>query len=115
MERNILSRHVAVVSPGKMLDNYNAGEMVEALVSARAGGVRFVIIDMAELEFISSAGVGSLLGTVSSFREQGGDLILCNVPPSVLHVLKVLDLDTYFTIRSGKSEALALTEVTVKL
>ena len=112
MDRRMLSGQVTVISPGNMLDNYNAGEMVEALVSARAGGVRFAVIDMVNLEFISSAGVGSLLGTVNSFKEQGGDLILCNVSPTVFHVLKVLDLETYFTIRGSVEEALTLTEAT---
>ncbi len=110
MDKRLLSSQVLVISPGVMLDNYNASSMVESLVSARAGGVRFVIIDMARLEFISSAGVGALLGTVNTFRDQGGDLILCQVSPTVLHVLKVLDLDTYFTVRQSLEEAVTLTE-----
>jgi anti-anti-sigma factor len=112
MQQQLVSRMVSVISPGPMLDNYNASEMVDALMSARAGGFKYVIIDMAKLEFISSAGVGSVLGTVNSFKEVGGDIIFCNVSPSVLHVLKALDLDTYFTIRSTRDEAMRLSETT---
>ena len=111
MKQLLTSPEVLVITPGKSLDNHNAPEMVSGLVSAQSAGVKFVIIDMTEVEFISSAGVGSMLGTVKMFKEVGGDLILCNVPSPVMQVLKVLDLDTFFTMRNTRADALTLTQV----
>lgn len=101
----VLHDDVLLINPGKTLDNGNAHEMVQALTGAHADGFRFVILDMAALEFLSSAGVGSLLGNVDLFREQGGDLILCNVPAPIMHIFTVLDLGDFFTIRPNEHEA----------
>lgn len=109
--RRALRDDTLVISPGRMLDNYNADMMVEAITSAQGKGYRFIIIDMADLEFLSSAGVGSILGTVETSREMGGDIILCNVSDTILHVLKVLDLADFLTIKSTEKEALTLCRI----
>ena len=87
-----------------VLDNSNAHEMIEILTDAHKRGFINIVIDMSDLGFISSAGVGSILGTVELFREAGGDIILCNLTPSVVHVLEVLDLTDYLTVRNELKE-----------
>ena len=84
---------VLEIVPGKSLDNNNAHEMVATINSALERGYKNILLDMSELEFLSSAGVGSILGTVETAREAGGDIILYNISSTVLHVLEVLDLE----------------------
>jgi anti-anti-sigma regulatory factor len=43
-------------------------------------------------------------------RGYGGDLILFNVNAKVLHVLQVLDLADYLTIRESLDEAIIICE-----
>ena len=111
-EQNItwcaLKHDTIIVKSGRMLDNNNAHLMVETISSAQAEGYKFIIIDMADLQFLSSAGVGSILGTFETSRKMGGDIILCNVSDTILHVLEVLDLADFFTIKSTEKEALTL-------
>jgi len=97
-----------LLNPGRILDNSNAHEMVAMITSACSRGFKYVIIDMCDLEFLSSAGVGSILGTVENLRESGGDLILCNLSGTIQHVFEVLDLDEYLTIKIDKEEAIKL-------
>jgi anti-anti-sigma factor len=104
-EHRVLQDDVFLINPGKILDNGNAHEMVRLLTGAQTDGFRYVVLDMATLEFLSSAGVGSLLGSVDQFRELGGDIILCHVPEPIMHILKVLDLADFFTIKQNTGEA----------
>ena len=106
--QQILRDDTVLLNPGRMLDNSNAHEMVREITTLFSSGFKYVIIDMCNLEFLSSAGVGSILGTVEDFREAGGDLILCNLSSTILHVLEVLDLDEYFTIKDDREEAVKL-------
>jgi len=99
---------VMVITPASALDNTNAHEMVDAITTAQSAGRRFIAIDMSNLEFLSSAGVGSILGTVENSREIGGDIVLFSVPETIMHILSVLDLDEYLTIRSDRAQAAAL-------
>ncbi|MDF1543586.1 MAG: STAS domain-containing protein [bacterium] len=97
--------HSLNIKTSEVLDNSNAHEMIEVLTEAHQRGIENVTIDMSDLCFISSAGVGSILGTVELFRETGGDIHLCNLRPPVTHVLEVLDLTDYLTVQSEVKEA----------
>lgn len=100
-----LSDTTLLIETGTSLDNSNAHEMVNLITSAQSRGFINVILDMAALEFLSSAGVGSILGTVEMFREQGGDIYLCNLSENIRHVLEVLDLTDYLSIPANRREA----------
>lgn len=91
-----------MINPGKVLDNDNAHEFADAISAAQAEGYSYIILDMKELEFLSSTGVGSILGSVETSREKGGDIVLRNVPEKILHILEVLDLLDYLTISSNE-------------
>jgi len=96
-----------LIKTGQVLDNSNAHEMVSAITSAQVGAARYIIVDMANLEFLSSAGVGSILGTIETVREGGGDIVLCCVPKTVMQVLDILDLTDYLTIVDEIADATA--------
>ncbi|MEW5924085.1 MAG: STAS domain-containing protein [Candidatus Zixiibacteriota bacterium] len=100
-----LTEDTIMIDPGGQLDNSNAHILSEAIARAQASGFKYIIIDMKRLEFISSAGVGSILGSVELLREVNGDIILCNASENIMYVLSVLDLTEYLTIRSSRIEA----------
>lgn len=102
--RKIDSKSV-VIDPGRALDNSNAHEMTEVMSSLHDDGYKYIIVDMTSLEFLSSAGVGSILGAVGRSRAAGGDIILCNLSERILHILSILDLCDYLTIREDEEAA----------
>ena len=106
-EQKVLNDDTLMLNPGRVLDNNNAHEMVQAINKAQDDGYKYIIVDLAQLEFLSSAGVGSILGTIEASREVGGDIILCNLRPTILHVLEVLDLTDYLTVRNNTEEAVS--------
>lgn len=57
-----------------------------------------VAIDMSNTTRVDSSGVSWLLGCQRRFREGGGNLTLCALPPIVLDVFRVLSLDQSFQI-----------------
>lgn len=107
-EQKVLRDDTLLINPGRVLDNNNAHEMVELITKAQQDGYKFIIVDFDQLEFLSSAGVGSILGTIEISREAGGDVILCNLRPTILHVLEVLDLVDYLTVRDDTKDAAAV-------
>jgi len=100
-----------IIYPEKVLDNNNAHEMSEAIGQAQADGNKYIILDLAGLEFISSAGVGSVLGSVGSSRGVGGDIILCNVSSRIRHIFEILDLCDFLTIAEDENAARSLCPV----
>ena len=87
-----------VIETESALDNNNAHRMHGAIGELLGKGFKHIIVDMHRLEFLASAGVGSIIGNVETAREAGGDIILCNLSSPIRHVLDVLDLGDYLTV-----------------
>lgn len=60
-----------------------------------AGTVR---VDMTELEYISSAGLGALLKTQKRLADSGSGLVLANMTKMVRDVFKIARFDLIFKI-----------------
>ena len=105
ISQETLRDDILVINPGTSLDNTNAHEMVDIISTAQENGFKYIIIDMTDLQFISSAGVGSILGTVETSREAGGDIVMCNAADTILQIFEVLDLTSYLTIKTDNQEA----------
>jgi anti-sigma B factor antagonist len=66
-----------------------------------------VIVDLAEVVFVDSSGIGTLVRQMTHARSRGGDLKLCGVPEFVTKTLRMTALDTVFEIHASQPEAVA--------
>jgi anti-anti-sigma factor len=107
LERKRIDDRTVVISLGRVLDSSNAAEMSDALEASVSEHFRFMVLDMKELEVISSAGVGAIIGSLGELRAFGGDVILCNVTGMVRHIFEVLDLCDCLVMRPTEDEALS--------
>lgn len=65
-----------------------------------------VLLNMKELEYISSAGLRVLMSAAKSLKERGGDLCVCELSP---HIDKIFEISGFRQIMSiGKSESEAI-------
>ena len=105
IKRRIIDNTTIRLDPGSALDNSNAHEMAAAISEAQNEGYSIIVIVMNSLEFLSSAGVGAILGAVEISRGMGGDIVLKDPSEKILHILDVLDLRDYLTIRTSVASA----------
>jgi anti-sigma B factor antagonist len=64
------------------------------------------VVDLASLDYISSAGLGSFVGVLSELRSQGGDILFVGLSPKMLKIFKVLGFTRIFKVFDGEAEAL---------
>jgi anti-sigma B factor antagonist len=58
-----------------------------------AGGATRIVVDLADVTFIDSSGLGALISGLKATRQAGGDLRLAEVPEQVMTVLRLTNLD----------------------
>jgi anti-sigma B factor antagonist len=80
------------------LDAATAPELRACVVSLVEQGRRRVILDLGELRFIDSTGLGSLVGVRKRVRESGGELVLTNPAQRIVKLLEITGLDAVFMI-----------------
>lgn len=64
-----------------------------------------IVLDFSALEYISSAGLGVLMGFIEEVRDLGGDIKLAAVPEKIFHVLDLLGFPVVFRIHPTVTEA----------
>lgn len=74
---------------------------MDEIVSA---GKNKVVIDMEKLNYISSAGIGAMMGLTQRLRKTGGDLVLLNPSEKVFKILDLLGFTKIFRIAKDKNK-----------
>lgn len=70
----------------------------------------FVVLEMGEVGYISSAGLGDLVRLTALANSQGSRLVLANISPFVKDVLQTTRLDRFFEVHPSIDAAMAQAE-----
>lgn len=92
------------------LDLYRCPDLKATVRRALEGGYRFVIIDMTDLSYIDSSGIGALIQIFNWLKNRGGLLVLANVQSSVERIFAISKLDDFFVSRDSQISARLLIE-----
>ncbi len=65
-----------------------------------------LIIDLADVPYMDSSGVATLVEAMQTARRSGGQLILCCMQAKVMSIFEIARLDTVFTIVPDKETAM---------
>jgi len=94
--------HISVIKVGGYIDTTTSSELERALDSLLKQGRFYIIVDLGNVDYISSAGWGIFISEIKSIRENGGDLKLVRMVPDVYEIFELLEfhhiLDVYDTI-----------------
>ncbi|HMB19593.1 MAG TPA: STAS domain-containing protein [Spirochaetota bacterium] len=69
------------------------------------GGAQKIVVDMRNVEYIDSAGIGILINTAKMLRKDKGDLVISNVTEGVKVVLDVINLEKFIKFFNTDIEA----------
>ncbi|WCB45538.1 STAS domain-containing protein [Nitratidesulfovibrio vulgaris] len=102
-----LSNNRALVGLSGRMDAVTAPAFEQHCESLITQGTTAVIADMPGLEYISSAGLRSILSSAKKLRTAGGNLSFCGMTGMVDEVFRVSGFFKMFRVFATKDEALA--------
>lgn len=85
---------VSVLSVQGYVDTTTSAELEESLKRLLKKGRFNIVIDLAGVNYISSAGWGIFISEIKSIRENGGDLKLASMIGDVYEVFELLEFQT---------------------
>ncbi|HWS77599.1 MAG TPA: STAS domain-containing protein [Thermomonas sp.] len=78
------------VEIGGRLDTHTYGELDDRLTLVLASKVQSLLLDLAQLDYISSAGVRSVFRARKLLSERGGKVVIANAQPQVQKVFDIV-------------------------
>jgi len=99
---------VSVVAlDGRIVLGEESNALREKVKSLIAEGKKKVVLNMANITFIDSAGLGTLVASHHSAKSQGAALKLAHLGSKFQEVLQITKLLTVFDVYSSEAEAVA--------
>jgi anti-sigma B factor antagonist len=99
-----LRRCDVVVAKGR-IDSATVKGLHEAFAAIKESGRYNIVLDMKDVSYISSAGLGELIDSQTTCKRHGGEVILADVPPRVTEVLDLAGLAPLFKVFANQIEA----------
>ena len=91
---------------GKFMAGGDSFFLREKIKNVLSMGIEKLLIDMDNVPYIDSTGVGFLVSSHTSLKSQGGQLKLLKVKPKILEVFKVMSLLSIFELFEDEEAAM---------
>jgi anti-sigma B factor antagonist len=90
---------------GQLMGGPDAEAIRERILSSIRDGVKRILLDMQEVSWINSSGLGVLIASHMAARQSGGSLKLMKVTKRIESILNVTRLSTIFEVYLTEEDA----------
>lgn len=95
-----------IVKASGRLDATTATEFEKFCLESIQQGESMLVVDLAGLEYMSSAGLRSILVVGKKLKSAGGSLSFSSLTPNVAHVFSISSFGSMFTVYDSLEKAL---------
>lgn len=88
------------------VDVYTAPQLKQQIITMLDSGIRHIIVNLAEVEYLDSTALGVLIGGLKRLREREGSLDLICPNPRIRRIFEITGLDKIFDMYTTEQEAL---------
>jgi len=82
-------------------------QLRDAIRDLLGKGQKKILLNLADVNYIDSSGIGELVSAYTTVRNQGGELKLLNLTKKVHDLLQITKLYTVFDIKDDEASAIA--------
>lgn len=108
MELSLSTRDVggsAVIDVAGEVDVYTAPQLDEALTGLIDTGKFNLVVNLSDVEFLDSTGLGVLVKALKHARENGGSLAVVATHDRITKVFKITGLDSAISLHAAVEDA----------
>ena len=91
---------------GRIVLNDGSATMREAIAKLREEGASKILLNLADVSFMDSFGLGELASAFARVNKAGGQLKLVNIPARIVDLLRITKLDTVLAAFPNEPAAL---------
>ncbi len=107
--QSVIRDNILIISlKGDLIGENNGPELVKIVNDAIHDKVLNCAVNLSEIRYMNSSGIGVLITLLTKFRNHEGEMILINPSETIRKLLVITKLNKIFTIVDSDSEALDL-------
>lgn len=90
--------------PSGILDGINGNQLRRDIISTVETGVDIVLLDLQDITFMNSAGLGTLLAATRAVKTKGSQIFICSVNEQVKMLFTMTKMERIFEIFANRDE-----------
>lgn len=95
---------VTVLELSGILDGIRGNELRREISGILANGADILLLDMKEVKFIDSSGLGALVSAMQMVRNANGKLFVCSISDQVRMLFELTKMDRIFQTFADQDE-----------
>ncbi|MDR2561341.1 MAG: STAS domain-containing protein [Holophagales bacterium] len=96
----------SVIEPAGFINAHTVRHFESALEAIIQEGCYNILLQCSDLAYISSAGLGAIMGQIEVVRENGGDIMLSNLQENVFAIFDTLGFTQLYKVFKSEQEAI---------
>ena len=106
-----MNPEVRVMQPSGRLDVTNVDQFRREVIDISASKPKFLLIDLKDISFMDSSGLGALVAALKTIRNSGGELALCSPTDQVQMLFDLTSMGTIFKVYSSPEDFVSRTGI----
>lgn len=98
-----MSYRVKVIEPSGILDSVKGNQLCRE-VSEIVANIDIVLIDLKDIKFVDSSGLGALISSMQMVRNANGELFVCSLNDQVKMLFELVKMERVFKTFANKDE-----------
>jgi len=99
-----MSKVVKQVQLSGILDSTKAPQFRADITKIVQAGADVVLIDLKEVTFVDSSGLGALVSALKNVRSSGGKLCICSINEQVRMLFELTSMDRVFYVFKSRED-----------
>lgn len=98
------TEQVKIFQPSGSLDAENSQEFRQQITDVAQQGAKIVLVDLKNVSFMDSSGLGSLVLAFKTLRASNNKLVLCSINEQIRILFELTGMDKVFEIFADQEE-----------
>ncbi len=99
-----MNSDIKVFNPSGILNTVSGNQLRCDVGDIISSGINIILIDLQNVEFVDSSGLGALVATMQTVKAAGGKLFICSVNDQVGMLFKLTKMERIFKILANPNE-----------
>ncbi len=97
-------KEIKIVQPTGLLDGSKANQVRREINECLENGAQIVLLDLKDVTFIDSSGLGSLVSALKTVRSSGAKMFICSISDQVRILFELTSMDRVFKVFADREE-----------
>ena len=93
-----MTKNFATIQPKGILDSVNTNNLRRDILDTIDGEVKVILLDLQDITFMNSSGLGALVATLKAVKAKGGELALCSLSEQVRIIFELSRMERIFQV-----------------